>query len=353
MPSTQALTKKWKHAGFILAALSLVIAALALSRWRKTAFHWDQFFATLTAVDWPWLLLGIFLMLVTYLVRAFRWEVMLRPYCPQVDFRALLSATVIGFTAVVVLGRAGELVRPYLIAVKERVPFPSQMAAWVLERILDTMIVLLIFGIALIKIPDRGLHLSVGLEWLVRVGGYIIAVLCAACGFSLVLFRNFTAASRARILSALAFLPEVAYHRIERTLEAFSEGMQSIRSTSSLALLFIYTLIEWSVITAGYYAIFRAFPATSGFGFIDTLTFVGFVSLGSIVQIPGIGGGVQVAIVVVLTELFRLSFEVSSGLALLIWVLGFVSIVPFGLACAFFEGMNWSKFKHLPEDIPT
>ena len=353
MPSTQVLTKNWKKAGLILVVVSLAIAAFGIFRWRKGTFHWDQFFATLTALNWPWLCLGIFLMLATYLVRAFRWQVMLRPYCPQVDFRALLSATVIGFTAVVVMGRAGELVRPYLIAVKERVPFPSQMAAWVLERILDTMIVLLIFGIALIRIPDRGLHLSVGLEWLVRVGGYIIAALCAVCGFCLVLFRNFSAASRGRILSALTFLPEAAYHRIERTLETFSEGMQSIRSSSSLALLFMYTFMEWSVITGGYYAIFRAFPATSGFGFIDTLTFVGFVSLGSIVQIPGIGGGVQVAIVVVLTEVFGLSFEVSSGLALLIWLLGFVSIVPFGLACAFFEGMNWSKFKHLPEDIPT
>ena len=353
MWATPALTKNWKKAGFALAAVVIAVAAVAVFRWRKTPFHWDQFFATLTAVDWGWLSAGIFLMLVTYLVRAFRWEVMLRPYCPKVDFRALLSATVIGFTAVVVLGRAGELVRPYLIAMKERVPFPSQMAAWVLERILDTMIVLLIFGIALIRIPDRGLQLSPGLEWLVRAGGYIIAALCAACGFCLMLFRNFSEAGRARILSALTFLPVPAHQRIERTLDAFSQGMQSIRNPWSLALLLLYTFMEWSVITAGYYAIFRAFPATAHFGFVDTLTFVGFVSLGSIVQIPGIGGGVQVAIVVVLTELFRLSFEVSSGLALLIWVLGFVSIVPFGVICALLEGMNWSKFKHLPEDVPA
>ena len=37
----------------------------------------------------------------------------------------------------VILGRAGELVRPYLISLKEQVPFSSQMAAWLLERILD------------------------------------------------------------------------------------------------------------------------------------------------------------------------------------------------------------------------
>ena len=49
----------------------------------------------------------------------------------------VFSATAIGFTAVVLFGRAGEPVRPYLIAKKEGVTFSSQVAAWVVERILD------------------------------------------------------------------------------------------------------------------------------------------------------------------------------------------------------------------------
>jgi hypothetical protein len=71
---------------------------------------------------------------------------MLRPIRPHASVAGLLSATMIGFTAIVLLGRAGELVRPYLIAQKERVPFPSQVAAWVLERIYDLLMVLVIFG---------------------------------------------------------------------------------------------------------------------------------------------------------------------------------------------------------------
>src|SRR5205085_1959152 len=99
--------------------------------------------------------------------------------------------------------------------------------------------------------------------------------------------------------------------------------------------------------------LFRAFSATAGFAFADVLVFVGFVSFGSIVQIPGIGGGVQVATVIVLTELFGLSFESATGMALLIWVLSFVIIVPFGLLFAFREGINWRKFRHLPHEVPV
>ena len=58
----------------------------------------------------------------------------------------------------------------------------------------------------------------------------------------------------------------------------------------------------------------------------DILIFVGFVAFGAVIQIPGIGGGVQVVTVIVLTELFSLNFETSSGLAILIWAITFVVI---------------------------
>ena len=79
---------------------------------------------------------------------------LLKPLRPHPDMRNLLSATVIGFTAVTLLGRPGEFVRPYLISVKERVPFTSQIAAWVLERIFDLLMALLIFGFALSRVRN-------------------------------------------------------------------------------------------------------------------------------------------------------------------------------------------------------
>lgn len=336
-----------------VAAVTAVLIAVVLYHWRSTRFQWDRFFATLTSVNRGWLTISIFLMLLTYVGRALRWEVMIRPIRSKSSFQGLCSATVIGFTAVVLLGRAGELVRPYLISLKERLPFSSQMAAWLLERILDAIVVLVIFGFALTRIPERGLHLSPGLDWIVRAGGYIIALICFACTVFLVVFRNFSEEGQARILSAVSFLPEAYYQKIQKTMQAFSQGMQSTRSHSFLALLLGYTLAEWAVIVAGYYALFRAFAATSHFDLVDTLIFVGFVALGSIVQIPGIGGGVQVATIVVLTEIFGLELEVSSGLAILIWVLSFVIVVPFGLLFAFHEGINWKKLRRLPEDIPA
>jgi uncharacterized protein (TIRG00374 family) len=353
LPSASVQINRLKKTALVLVIVTAVIAALLVWRWREAHFDWNRFFATLTAVDWGWLVLSICLMLLTYLGRALRWEVMLRPLRPRANLWNLCSATVIGFTAVVLLGRAGELVRPYLIAVKENVAFSSQMAAWLLERVLDAIVVLLIFGFALTQAPGDSAHVGAGLHWFFKTGGYLVAGICLACVLFLFLFRNFSETARRRILGALSFLPQARYKRIEATLDAFIQGMQSTRDRGFLALLLFYTLLEWAVIVAGYYFLFRAFSATASFALVDVLVFVGFVSFGSIVQIPGIGGGIQVATVIVLTQLFGLSFESATGMALLIWILSFVIIVPFGLFFAFHEGINWRKFKHLPEEVPT
>jgi len=82
---------------------------------------------------------------------------------------------------------------------------------------------------------------------------------------------------------------------------------------------------------------------------MDVLIFLGFVAFGSIVQIPGIGGGMQVVSVVVLTELFRLPLEVATSIAIASWMISFVTIVPIGLVLAFHEGLQWGKLRHLGE----
>ena len=68
-------------------------------------------------------------------------------------------------------------------------------------------------------------------------------------------------------------------------------------------------------------------------------------------QIPGIGGGLQVAAIFVLTQLFQLTLEEASGVALALWLVNYVSVVPVGLVLAFREGLNWNRIKHIEEEV--
>ncbi|MGH9665044.1 MAG: lysylphosphatidylglycerol synthase transmembrane domain-containing protein [Bryobacteraceae bacterium] len=333
--------------------MAVLAIAIVIYRWQSSAFQWSVFAATLTHVRSWWMLLAVVLCLATYAGRALRWQVMVRPIKADPSLWNILAATVIGFTAIVLFGRPGELVRPYLIAAKEKLSFSSQIAAWMLERIYDLLLVLVIFGISLSQISSSHVQTGPAIGWILRVGGYIVGFAGFACLFLLFLFSRLSPAGEQRFLDALRFLPPVWYSRTARFLTAFLQGMQSTRSLGFVAQLLLYTFLEWSLIAASITCLFRAFPATAGFSLADVFVFVGFVSFGSVVQIPGIGGGMQVAAIVIFTELFHLSLEVSTSLALVVWLFSFVVVVPFGLLLAFHQGVQWRKLRQLETEPPA
>lgn len=334
----------------LLAVLTLVAVIWLARRWQTSGFEWGLFFSTLRDMDPAWLGAALCFILLTYLGRALRWEVMLRPMRPDASLWNVLSATLIGFTAIVLFGRAGELVRPYLIANKEHVSFSSQIAAWVLERIFDLLMVLLLFGLALGQIAHSDVLPGTRVQQFLAAGGYVVGITCVACLVALFAFRRFDGRVPQRLVAALGFLPPQHLAKVKRVMHSFSQGMQSTRHQSFAFLLVLYTLAEWILIAGGFVCLFHAFPATARMNLTDAVIFLGFVSFGSALQIPGIGGGMQLTAVLVLTELFGLNLEVSSGIAIVLWVMTFVVVVPFGLVLAFHEGIRWRSLRHLRED---
>ncbi len=65
----------------------------------------------------------------------------------------IYRSTIIGFAAVFVLGRAGEPVRPLLIARKEKMPVSSMFGIYVLERLFDVCATAVLAGISLLFSP--------------------------------------------------------------------------------------------------------------------------------------------------------------------------------------------------------
>jgi glycosyltransferase 2 family protein len=297
-----------------------------------------------------WLILAALCAICTYYVRAVRWAVLIRPVSPHPKVGRILSATIIGFTAVTLLGRPGEFVRPYLISLKERVSFSSQLAAWLLERIFDLLIALVVFGYALAHVRTSGLTVGPALTWVLAVGGRFVGITAIISLVVFVLLRHFSDTMRQRLLDSLAFLSPPHFSRAERLVNAFVQGAEATRSGFALILLTIYTVLEWVAIAACYICITRAFGAALHFGWTDVLIFMGFVSFGSIVQIPGIGGGVQVVTILVLTELFRVPFEIATSVALLLWIIMFVVIVPLGILLAVREGLDWAKLRSMARE---
>src|SRR5579862_3388396 len=111
----------------------LVLIYLQFRTWRN--FDWARLFQY--GLSWRHIVHGIVYIFIAYLLRAVRWKIFLKPVRKDASILGLIPPTIIGFTALALLGRPGEMIRPYLIARRENLPFASQVAVWAVERIFD------------------------------------------------------------------------------------------------------------------------------------------------------------------------------------------------------------------------
>ena len=207
-----------------------------------------------------------------------------------------------------------------------------------------------IFAFALTRVQNSDIRVGPKLTWVLSAGGHIVSVACIAILLILLSLRHFAEPLRLRLLAALAFLPQKRLQKAEKFIGALFQGVESMRSDGALLLVLFYSVLEWILIGFCYLCLVHSFGAMVSLSVVDVLILMGFVSFGAIVQIPGIGGGTQVASVLVLTELFGVRLELASALALFIWALTFVAIVPLGLIIALKEGLDWHSLRQIGQE---
>jgi uncharacterized protein (TIRG00374 family) len=103
------------------------------------------------------LLLALAVTGATYVLRALRWEYLLAPL-GHVRFANAFRTTVIGFAATFLLpARAGEVIRPYLLARREGLSATAAFATIILERLLDLVTVLGLFAVFVLTMAPEAL----------------------------------------------------------------------------------------------------------------------------------------------------------------------------------------------------
>ena len=315
-------------------------------------FDWGRFSTTLRSLDPKFAALAILFIILSYFGRAIRWEIMIRPLGPTPSIWRLFVGTAIGFTAIVLLGRPGEFVRPWWIGRESKTAFSSQLAVWLFERIYDLLVVILFFGYGLIHLARSGVIAKAGpeLQLVVSSGGTLALIGAGLCLVFIFALRFLNDAQRESLVGLVERLPESLASRLRPLAANFLVGAAACCDPRLQWLVIFYTFIEWVVIAGVYWALFQAFPVTRMLTAEDVIAVVGLVSFGAVVQLPGIGGGMQVAAIAVLTQLFGLGFEEASSLAILLWVISFTLIVPLGVTLALREGLSFTKLRDIEQE---
>src|SRR5437763_4738762 len=180
------------------------------------------------------LLLAVGITMMSYALRAFRWQYLLAAIGPT-HFATAFRTTVIGFAASFLLpARPGEVLRPYLLARHEGLPPTAAFATIILERLLDLVTVLLLFGLFVALVDPSSLSGDPALYKRVKAGGLLAA---AAALTGLAVF--FLLAGHPERLGAWALriervLPEKLARTVAAFVETFAQGLVVMRQPRRL-----------------------------------------------------------------------------------------------------------------------
>jgi hypothetical protein len=276
-----------KYLKFVVMCL---VAGLALW-WFARGMDWDRAWAAMKQADWPLVALAVAVVCSTCLIRALRWKTLLRPLAPDASLHEAFAATAVGFSAIFLLGRAGEVVRPAFLPLRDRAVKPG--AAFVtiaLERICDTAAVILFFAANLLFVKLPGIDEATFAQ--VRNAGLLLFA-GAVVGLGMIYwFGRRSEAVMARLEARLGSLPRALrgagglvvglLGQLGRTLAVLAGG-RALLATAG------WTTALWGAITLANMLAMRAFGL--GVGVSETVFVLGWSLVGSVVPTPGAGAG--------------------------------------------------------------
>jgi glycosyltransferase 2 family protein len=314
------------------------------AQWRN--FDWGRLAFLLTHMKVRILALALAVTSTSYVIRAYRWQFFVDPI-KRCSLRALLTGQVLGFSSIYLVGRAGEIVRPGYIARKERLPFMSQVAVLVLERIYDSFALVLLLALALYFEPLRETSgRSVTLVHQAHTAAAAILIVCGAVALFLAGFRLYSEFLLDRIGRILTRAPRTIRTHVMHFLDSFSSGLKVIQKPWDFGASVALTGVLWIVnVSVFWFVLVSLGGRLAALSWWAAALLCFFAALGLVVQLPGVGGGFQVAVLLAVEDLFHIPAVAAAGAAILIYLTIMVPCVALGLGFAVHEGLSWKKLK--------
>ena len=296
-------------------------------------------------------LIGVALVYLADFLRAIRWKILLRPTRPDVRWKDLVAPTYVGFAGLAILGRPGELIRPYLIGLKTKTAFSAQMAIWAIERIFDITAVVIMLVIVIFFVPSLRTidHYQAFREFGYGLIG--IVVLLVGLAVTLRLIGPRFAAWVCRMLTPIS--PRLGT-AAEKKIRSFSEGLDTLRDPLSILEVSGISMVIWILVAFAYREVTHAYPIDTGIPALDlpqVILLMGASVVGGVLQLPMVGGGAQLATIAVLNNVFDTGPELAVSAGILFWLVTFMSIAPVGLILAHFEHLSLRKITAESESL--
>ena len=335
--------------------LIVLILLVALVVWGQGRIHFDfaVFRSQLALADWRKIGIAVGCIYLGYIFRSVRWALLVR-HNKKVSPLSLLGTQVIGFTAVALIGRVADPVRPYLVAKKTFLPLSSQIAVYVVERMFDFGSMALIFSLVLLTTHEVLPHPELLLK--VAKGGLLATLALAAFTIGVRLAGGAVASFMEKSLGILSSKLGAA---VGEKIRTFRVGLDTMRSWADFGGATLLSLGMWIVITLAYLETARAFvasPQLAAMTLPNCMLLMATSMAASAFQLPILGWFTQIGLIAAaMSGFFSVLPEPATACSTTLLLVTFLSIIPVGLIWAQFEHVSLRKItaesEHAGEEL--
>lgn len=227
--------------------------------WMYRNFDFNLLRSTLNGgMNWWWMAFSLVFGVTAQLFRGLRWKQTLEPVGENPRTSTCVHAVFLSYAASLIIPRIGEITRCGVLSKYDGTSFSKSLGTVVTERIIDSLLVLLITAIVFLSqakvfynfFEETGTNLT---EWACKftATGYIVTALCVVALFLLlfIIMRKLT-----------------IFARFRETIKEIKEGVMSLKDVKNKTLFTLYTLGIWGSYFLHYYITFFCFDFTMGLG---------------------------------------------------------------------------------------
>ncbi len=256
-----------------------VVLSLALGCgilwWMYRGFDFSRIHDVLfNDMDWGVMMLSMVFGVTAQLFRGLRWQQSLEPFGEQARKSTCIHAVFLSYASSLIIPRIGEVTRCGVLKKYDNVSFTKSIGTVVTERIIDSLLILLVVGIVIFTqlglfsnfFAKTGTNLSHFFSQFTTTG-YVVTFIC--------------------VVITVIFLYWVwkklsSYVHFKKIMNDIWSGVKSVKSVRRKWLFILYTLGIWVSYFLHFYITFFCFSFSSDLGL--TVALVSFV-VGSIAVI--------------------------------------------------------------------
>jgi len=342
------MRKRW-----IQIALGVLISAGALYFFCRK-LDAATLLSALNSFSWPTILLASLLANITFLPRAWRWQLLLQGY-KKTPAKDLAIVAIVGYAANNVFpARAGELLRAVYLTQREKYPLSTSLGSLVVERLFDSLGFFFLGAIPLFMFSGEMLSrtLSGSFPFVEHLSIRNLALACTgmlACAAALLtILLVFPNTARRFTSWVTATVPAKWGAKIEEPMRNFFAVLEFCRNPWLVARVLLYTIAIVSCYTTAFWLLCRSFSPE--FFWSNSAFTISLIALGvAVPSAPGYIGVMQLTIQKGLS-FFALAAGASEAVAIMYWAVGYIPTTLAGLLLYF---LDLTRIKTAAKEVRT